>query len=632
MPVMECEHDGLPGFKWGESGNKCFTYQPGDDEGRERARKQAEEQGRVIEAERADAAEWPPRVLIIGGPSVGKSTLAKLIAADGRDAHDSDELIELGWTEASDAGVVWLDFDGPWVLEGTAMVRALRKWLKDRGGKPADLVVFLQRPLMERSSGQDGMAAGVATIFAQVEPQLRARAVEVKRLEPSEFRADSADGILVQRFDQVQVQLEKFSRTPEGFLVIPGRIAKPGILEYKKPGGGVRRELIEADELFRDESMATLHSKPVTIKHPPRALDARNVAEHAVGHVGETVGKDADGYLSAPLIVMHASAISQIENGGMEKVSAGYFAKVVEEPGVDAEFGPFDAIQRNRRYNHVAIVDNARAGDDVRLRLDDANNQILPSRPTPSDNDNPPGGKPMSPRLAVLFALATSLGLPVVERDDAVFRQDGEDALTEERLVELIKGAFKDQAAAAPAVEEKKEDESHIDPEVVAALEQELQVAKDKVAALETELGELRTDAEARETADQAAADKVETKDLDDLAGKLNMDSASKWTDETSLVDRKLAVLRHDGIIDDDETPEGDELDGMIKVVAKKATSAAEARTDSKGAFKGLGKQVGETERQDSVPKKKSSATIRRERFEAEKAEARKDADRFKAY
>jgi hypothetical protein len=49
MPIKECHEGGKPGFKWGDSGH-CYKYTPGDDASRERARRQALEQGRAIEA------------------------------------------------------------------------------------------------------------------------------------------------------------------------------------------------------------------------------------------------------------------------------------------------------------------------------------------------------------------------------------------------------------------------------------------------------------------------------------------------------------------------------------------------------------------------------------------------------
>lgn len=49
MPVESCQQAGRPGFRWGQAGT-CYTYLPGDESSRERARARAEAQGRAIEA------------------------------------------------------------------------------------------------------------------------------------------------------------------------------------------------------------------------------------------------------------------------------------------------------------------------------------------------------------------------------------------------------------------------------------------------------------------------------------------------------------------------------------------------------------------------------------------------------
>ena len=48
MPVKTCVSEGKPGFKWGDEG-KCYTYMPGNEEAKERAKKKALRQGRAIE-------------------------------------------------------------------------------------------------------------------------------------------------------------------------------------------------------------------------------------------------------------------------------------------------------------------------------------------------------------------------------------------------------------------------------------------------------------------------------------------------------------------------------------------------------------------------------------------------------
>ena len=48
---MKCNKDGKPGWKWGESG-KCYTYDPGDEKSRRRAKLKAQRQGQAIQASR----------------------------------------------------------------------------------------------------------------------------------------------------------------------------------------------------------------------------------------------------------------------------------------------------------------------------------------------------------------------------------------------------------------------------------------------------------------------------------------------------------------------------------------------------------------------------------------------------
>jgi hypothetical protein len=48
MPIQSCQSENKPGFKWGESGNACYTYTPNDKKSKETARRKAIKQGIVI--------------------------------------------------------------------------------------------------------------------------------------------------------------------------------------------------------------------------------------------------------------------------------------------------------------------------------------------------------------------------------------------------------------------------------------------------------------------------------------------------------------------------------------------------------------------------------------------------------
>lgn len=127
-------------------------------------------------------ASEPSRLLITGGPGTGKTTLATEIAAlDGRRrlCTDPQDLCPAG-TDGAPVGMTWsgvsefiaapggwLDQPGPWVIEGVAVPRALRKWLAREGfdaPPPCDKLIVLTRPFVEQSPGQAAMASGVQSV------------------------------------------------------------------------------------------------------------------------------------------------------------------------------------------------------------------------------------------------------------------------------------------------------------------------------------------------------------------------------------------------------------------------------------------------------------------------------------
>lgn len=114
------------------------------------------------------------RICITGGPRTGKTTLAASLGESAVVRH-TDDLIRLGWSEASQAACEWLDEPGPWIIEGVAVSRALRKWRDQNPGKPppVDRVIMLDRPHVAWNDGQRTMAAGVATVHAEIDGWLR---------------------------------------------------------------------------------------------------------------------------------------------------------------------------------------------------------------------------------------------------------------------------------------------------------------------------------------------------------------------------------------------------------------------------------------------------------------------------
>ncbi len=170
----------------------------------------------------------------------------------------------------------------------------------------------------------------------------------------------------VLRFDRGEAKTAE--KTPQGFLRVPAYVTRTGVFTYKTGEGKTIREFRPASEVFSKESMDSLAGAPVTLKHPPQMLSPKNVKKYQVGYAIEQARQDGD-KISIPLVVADESAIDAVEKNGLREVSCGYYADSVAEPGVfDGQ--PYDFIQKNIRYNHIAIVEKGRAGSDVRIRLD----------------------------------------------------------------------------------------------------------------------------------------------------------------------------------------------------------------------------------------------------------------------
>ncbi len=119
------------------------------------------------------------RVLIAGGPRVGKTTLAgKLGRAPVR---HTDDLLSYAWSQASEIVSRWMDQPGPWCIEGVAVPRALRKWLeRNPTGKPCEVIYWSMDPTVRLTQGQQAMAKGCLTVWMEIMSILRSRGVQIR--------------------------------------------------------------------------------------------------------------------------------------------------------------------------------------------------------------------------------------------------------------------------------------------------------------------------------------------------------------------------------------------------------------------------------------------------------------------
>lgn len=175
----------------------------------------------------------------------------------------------------------------------------------------------------------------------------------------------------VRRYDAGE--LNKPVRLDNGYLVADARITRVGVFDYRNADGTVRRELRTPDEVFHADAMDSFRMVPLTNEHPTELLNATNTRKYQVGSVSE-VKRDGE-FVGGRLLVTDADAIAAAEKGRRE-LSCGYHCDL--EMGAGTTKGidgvqdglRYDAVQRNIRGNHVALVDRGRAGTEVSMRLD----------------------------------------------------------------------------------------------------------------------------------------------------------------------------------------------------------------------------------------------------------------------
>ena len=125
--------------------------------------------------------------------------------------------------------------------------------------------------------------------------------------------------------------------------------------------------------------------------------------------------------VKVPIMVYDENAINSATSGRTKQLSLGYRLDLDETPG-EWNGQAYDAVQRNIRINHLALVSKARAGDVATLNLDGDEEITL------DDDDNQPKGKTMQ-KLRLDNGLEYDASPEVVVAFNAL-KQDAEDANT----------------------------------------------------------------------------------------------------------------------------------------------------------------------------------------------------------
>lgn len=172
----------------------------------------------------------------------------------------------------------------------------------------------------------------------------------------------------VARFDRGQVKGDAFI-TEEGYIKANAVVTRTGVFLYKNPDGTIRKELRHPDDVLKTDSLDSMKMIPVTNGHPQeRLVSAENAKRLAIGFTGETVTLDGE-FILSNFIITDLGGVKDVTEKNRKELSLGYTVDLIPEEGVYKD-QPYNFRQTNIKYNHLSIVDNARAGSEARIALD----------------------------------------------------------------------------------------------------------------------------------------------------------------------------------------------------------------------------------------------------------------------
>lgn len=322
-------------------------------------------------------------------------------------------------------------------------------------------------------------------------------------------------------------------RTPEGYLVckeVP--IARTGTQEYRgMEFGGENPEKIYVvkrpeEEVFSKAALASFEGKPVVDEHPDENVTPDNIGRYIKGTCRDV--RRGEGALSdcvvADLIIYDKDLIKKIESGKRD-ISCGY--DCLWDPKDDDTY-----VQLEIRGNHVAVVEEGRAGHKVSIR------------------DSRKGGKTMSEKSKN----------SIWGRMLSAFAHDSDTTPEDLEAAAKMKPASDEDnpAKTVPVVEKKEEPKSTIDAELDARLKK----IEDAIAALSE-----KPDKKPEEESDA----------LDALEEELKGEKEEPHDESDVEVDPKEINAKQEEAEDDEEDvvePEDEEEAKAARDAALKAISA----------------------------------------------------------
>ncbi|MCL2829849.1 MAG: DUF2213 domain-containing protein [Betaproteobacteria bacterium] len=315
--------------------------------------------------------------------------------------------------------------------------------------------------------------------------------------------------------------------TPEGYLRVPARVARSGVQQYLAmemdvyPDDPMRIINVyrPEEEVFSADAMGSFEGAPVTDDHPSEFVTVDNWRELSRG-VSNRVRREGN-YLVADLTFTDKESIRNIEEGKVQ-LSCGYAHDLIFKDGIAPDGTPYQAIQKNIRGNHIALVDAARCGPACR---------VADSQPQPQ------GDTTMAEKRKVVVD-----GVPIEAEDNAAITIDKLVHERDEARAKLANIKVGDKSMTLDALVEKAEKQ-----------DEELEKKGEEIEAKDKEIEQLKKDAVTPEQRDAlVSAWSAMLSDAKRLAPSVSTDGktcaairkevvAARYTDSKAVLDAVLS-------------------------------------------------------------------------------------------
>lgn len=160
----------------------------------------------------------------------------------------------------------------------------------------------------------------------------------------------------------------------------------PGWQELGLEPERVYRGYRPASELSKPETIESVNGIPIQLAHHMDYAD--NPAKNTrVGSTG-TDGAFHPPFLTNSLHIQDKSAIDRINDGSMRELSLAYRYKPVFQPGETPDGEKYDFIMTDISANHLALVDEGRAGHEVLVYDSKGGNMADVEKTLPASDDD----------------------------------------------------------------------------------------------------------------------------------------------------------------------------------------------------------------------------------------------------